>query len=176
MKLLKGDDAFFRKDEDGRNLFYPWGYPGEAFHVNQTQKKRIMFFIDFVKTLLMLGVAGMVYLLAKSVMNLSTMLYLFTTVNMSFALFYIWRVYLLRREAGLYVIPAEKRSKKVIVTPWIIVFFEIIAIGVAINDHSISSFVSMVFITTSIVGTIYISYLALRIQRTKGYLFAESLF
>lgn len=41
--LHHDNDIFFRKDEDGRDLFYPWGYPGEAFNVCKTQKKQIIF-------------------------------------------------------------------------------------------------------------------------------------
>lgn len=43
MKLFKGDDPFFCKDEDGRDIFYPWGYPGEGFYVNQRQYKQLRF-------------------------------------------------------------------------------------------------------------------------------------
>ena len=41
MKLFKGDDAFFRKDADGRDIFYPWGYPGVGFFIDRIRKKRI---------------------------------------------------------------------------------------------------------------------------------------
>lgn len=63
MKFFKGDDLFFRKDEEGRDLFYPWGYPGEAFYVEENQKKRIALILYLIAIILLTDfyVAGITY-------------------------------------------------------------------------------------------------------------------
>ncbi len=62
-KLFVGNDAFFRKDEEGKDLFYPWGYPGEAFYVGESQKKHITFVLYFVAIIFLTDfyVAGTTY-------------------------------------------------------------------------------------------------------------------
>ncbi len=50
MKKLLGkyfDDIglFFRQDESGCDLFYPWGYPGDAIHIDRTHKASIYAYI-----------------------------------------------------------------------------------------------------------------------------------
>ena len=46
MELVKKffrDEEFFKKDEEGRDIFYPWAYPGEAFYVDQKKEIQITF-------------------------------------------------------------------------------------------------------------------------------------
>jgi uncharacterized membrane protein len=52
------EPRFFRKDEEGRELFYPWGYPGEAFYVDETQKKQAVRFFYIIAVLLLLSIEG----------------------------------------------------------------------------------------------------------------------
>lgn len=57
-KNHKEDGEFLRKDDQGNDLFYPWGYPGEAFHITRLQRKLIftfgwlVFSISFVTIIL----------------------------------------------------------------------------------------------------------------------------
>ena len=37
----KFENFYFRKDADGNYIFYPWGEPGEAYSINQSEKKKI---------------------------------------------------------------------------------------------------------------------------------------
>lgn len=37
----KKESQFFRTDENEKDIFYPWRYPGEAFYINLNQLKQI---------------------------------------------------------------------------------------------------------------------------------------
>jgi len=38
LKLKKKSDPYFQKDEQGRDIYYPWGYVGDAYYISRTQK------------------------------------------------------------------------------------------------------------------------------------------
>jgi hypothetical protein len=39
----------FQKDEEGKDVFYPWGCPGESYYINANQKKQLKNLIYFMR-------------------------------------------------------------------------------------------------------------------------------
>ncbi len=48
---------FFRQDDEGNDLFYPWGYPGEAFYINDARGKIFKFCFIFAAVVLAVIIA-----------------------------------------------------------------------------------------------------------------------
>ncbi len=84
-KDLEQQSGFFRIDEQGKMLFYPWGYPGESFYVEERQKKQITVFFYMVTPLFILSMMKIAYLPRDGVAELDTSLLLFT-INFFFFL------------------------------------------------------------------------------------------
>ena len=106
------EDLFFRKDEEGKDLFYPWGYPGEAFYVDDKQKRKISLFIGLYAALII----GYSVLAAISDAAFSWglevtavwYLILFTMIVPC----YVFAMYIIKNGNKFYVVPKENRLGK----------------------------------------------------------------
>jgi hypothetical protein len=50
-KVFDNNGAFFRQDENGHFVFYPWGRPGRGFVVSERQRKQITMSASFMSFL-----------------------------------------------------------------------------------------------------------------------------
>jgi len=106
-KKKKHKDPLFRKDEEGKDLFYPWGCPGEAFYVNQRTFNRILIFLNIFSILFVVYVCGAVFADLQNMISQNTWNQLFSSVFIFFPGLYICGMHLFSKGASVYVVPKE---------------------------------------------------------------------
>ena len=67
IEMFTNDGIAFSKNEEGEDIFYPWGYPGEALLLNSKIKKP--FLIAFYSGILSFGLANFVSFIAFDDLN-----------------------------------------------------------------------------------------------------------
>ena len=178
MKLLKGDDAFFRKDEDGRNLFYPWGYPGEAFLINDKIKSSLVlcgYGLLFSYALIIFFACLFNYYGFISLNALSFAVSAFTSV---YFLAYLYLMFYFKKRSQLYALSEGERQRKVkaLLFSWVFILVQTDYINSAIEMNIFSSLIGRSFFLFLSACTILMFYVFYLIIKTRGYLFESGTF
>ncbi|MES9822822.1 MAG: hypothetical protein ABW127_00155 [Candidatus Thiodiazotropha endolucinida] len=167
-KKKKRESFFFRKDEEGRKVFYPWGYPGEGFYVNQRQINLIIISSCFLALLIIMGPSkGMFADFPNIITNILECL--FAATQTIFPILYIAGMHLLSKDTRLYVLQKEIRPpKKRMALLWFsIVILQLTAVLIAPEE------LYRTFIALSAVSILLTTYFFMKIRRTRGYYFSE---
>jgi len=174
LKLFKGNDKFFRKDEEGRDLFYPWGYPGEAFCTDLKQRKRIEKFFLAFSVLVIFAVFGTIFAHVEGIISLNILLYVGGVGHTFFPAFYILSMYSFRKDVSVLAIPKDRRVPKKIIKLLLILIisYQGASILTALKDELISPVISIGLVALNVVGALCISYVLIKIYKTKGYYFS----
>lgn len=170
-------DGFFGKSEDGREIYYPWGLPGEAFYVDQRQSKLIIILHYFMAFLILVSFVMSEFLPTIGIDTFMGQI-LWAMVNLVLlwvAVIYILSMHILKIKADLFS-PSTKNS---LPKKWILFWALLIVLSFFLwAPLSISSFLVLPILLQAItcVGlflTIYVVYVLMRIRSTKGYYFSE---
>ncbi len=164
------ESPMLRKDEEGKYLFYPWGYPGEASYVDKKQRIQIIIYFGFLSFCFCIFGLGYIYADINNLKISNTLNSLYLTMLTFFPAFYICSLYLFTRGARFYIVPRDKRlppNKRMVWIWFFVSCFHVVAIITAFGDRSIA------FIALNMASLILISYVFMKIRRTKGYYFAE---
>jgi hypothetical protein len=97
----KKENIFFRKADDGRDIFYPWCYPGEAFYINEKQKKKIGTFL-FIFDLTFISCFIIPEMFRTQLSNYINSDFIMAAAGMFFPVLYIFSMHLFRKNKGLY--------------------------------------------------------------------------
>lgn len=172
MKLIKKffrDEEFFKKDEEGRSLFYPWGYPGEAFFIDDKQKRSVSIFIYSGFVLFALSIFAIIFLDIK---DIHILYYSGLALFMFFPLLYLCGVHFFTKDLNAHLVPVEQPKKGSFFILIHIVGFQVLGMYMALNDKNLSPSVSLNLVALSAIYTIYISFVLVTIGK-KGCFFAR---
>ncbi len=158
--------VFLSKDKDGKDLFYPWSKPGEAFYISKTQK--VLFSILGLGLLVLSAAAACwaYYLYGESYIND----YLFALIFWLPLFSYILIVRAILQHSNCYVSSEEKRPTKyntfILLGP---LYYQIQALISALHDSSLSeiAFGAIAFLSSS--SALLIVYILVRAWISKGY-------
>lgn len=172
-KDLEQQSGFFRTDEQGKMLFYPWGYPGESFYVEESKKKQITVFFYIIASLFILSVMKIAYLPRDGITELDTSLLLFTINSFFFFVFYCGFMRFFTRNLKFYVDEKKTIPKGTIQASFIFLSLQILftTIGVYYN-HGSPLFTSML-VLVNILFCILLIFLIIWTIRNKGYYFTK---
>jgi hypothetical protein len=166
---LKQQSGFFRHDDEGKMLFYPWGYPGESFYVEKKHKKQITVFFYAITPLFILTMLNITYLPRNGVTELDTSL-LFITIAFSFFLILYWGfMRFFTKNLEFYIDENKEIPKGTIYGLLIILVLQIIftAIGI-LHGHGSLLFTTMLVVVNGLYCLGLIS-LIIATYRNKGY-------
>jgi len=174
-KLLYGSkyqSSFFRKDEEGRDIFYPWCYPGESFYIDSSQKKSINVFFYIFGFLFMLANIGVTFAAKYDLISLFVFFCLFTIVWTVFPFTYCAYMYLVTRNLTPYI-PKQKvmpiRSVYFLLAVLLgQVVFTVLGIYVG---HS--NFSNLILLLLNGLYSLMLVYLIFLTFRNKGYYFTK---
>ncbi len=165
----KNENPFFRHDLEGRNVFYPWGYPGEAFYTNNTEKKKLLAFCYFVFSSLCICSILSVFAHYNDLITLSSLNYLLSIVCVIFPITYIFGVYELTKTLIPYVENQKTKLKKKILMPWLIVLPITASMFDMLQFFSVAFYMSLLCFIFSSIYVLFISFFLLKLQKNKGY-------
>lgn len=169
MKFFKGDDLFFRKDEEGRDLFYPWGCPGEAFHINADKKRDIRFFFGLFEIGIMSAITMGIFFFAKQILSIS-LFYYWAVISTLFSIVYIAYMAFLKKTLSPFLLPKISRPRKFYSMPWIVSFLQLMAIWVSVQYSSSYSIVVIIFWIFCSASFACSALFAFFLQKTRGYI------
>lgn len=167
IEWYKNEKLFFRKAHDGRDLFYPWGYPGESFIIDQKQKHKIEFFVYGYFFFVSLWCISSVLLDKLNIISVATGNYLFLIFLMGLVPIYALSMRIMTKGKEFLTLPKEDRPAKwrflwvLLITPYQIE-------GVYLYAHQIP----LPFLIFYSLGFVYTLYVFVKILRTRGYYFS----
>jgi hypothetical protein len=163
----KKDSLFFRTDEDGHNLFYPWAYPGEAFILSEKQKLFLeIIFITLSVTIFVVCI-GYIYFDSNNYIKAQTSDYVISIFIMAYTTMYFIFVLLISKSTKFHIVSQTERpaKKRIIILAIVIFSSQMIGIIAPIAEWS------LVFTTISGVYLFFIFYALYKLHKTKGYFF-----
>ncbi|MCK5385358.1 MAG: hypothetical protein KAJ29_07240 [Alphaproteobacteria bacterium] len=169
--LSKLREPLFYKDQQGKELYYPWGGPpGEAFFVTEKQKVSIRIFRLSLIALLSLNFFSLIYFDSQNIINSISADYLAGIIFGLYPIAYFFGIRFLKGNSEFLVIPKEKRFsvKRKIIMLWpFLILLQIPALQSAFENRSLG------FLILSILFVFLISKFFWKIHKTKGYFFSE---
>jgi len=162
----KKEDPFLRKDKGGRELFYPWGYPGEAYCLDEKQKGYVLFFLYFVFVFFLVCTFTSIYANYQNIIGQNVLFYTNAVIFMFFPSLYFCIIYIFQKSAESYIEIKEKRSEKAVFLTWfVIVFVEIFAVFTSFKEGLMFPF----FLFASYI--LIITFFLIKLKKNKGYIF-----
>lgn len=171
-KSDKKEDLFFRKDEEGRDLFYPWGYPGESCLLGYKKNLLVFFFLLY---LIVGGAVPCVVIfcfeneILQGIGDFLPIYIMFFLVSLP--LIYVVAVFLISRFFLVTETKMEERTNKNVT--FFLFFFIAHFVLVCMSIQLIESFPSVVLYMAAFIYGTGCSYVIYRIKVTKGYLFTN---
>jgi len=159
----------FGKDESGRNVFYPWGTPGEAFYVSEKQLIHILLFFFFLLILFGICILERELYKLQNVFNPNVWEATISLIYISLPVIYVAGMHLIRKGKTLYLLSEQERPPKrgMYILLFSIVSFQVAALATA-PTHL---FVPLVILSTACIVSFFKSLMGLR--NSRGYYFAE---
>jgi|GEM_PF-3025568 len=168
--FLESGVQFFGKDENGKDIFYPWGKPGEAFYVKKKQIIHIYLFNLFILILLSIGLSNKDIYELQSIFSANVWEDIVTLIAALIFAIYIVGMHIFRKNKTLYVLPKDRRPpRKAIGCLWLwlcFILMQLHGMWIALENKSL-----LILIFYSI-DVLCISYFLMKIWRTRGYYFA----
>lgn len=159
---------FFREDEQGRILFYPWAYPGESFYVDGNKKKAISQFLYLLGFLVILDLVGSYLAVRYGFMDLYAKI--LTQIIIFWIIFPGWyccQMYFFTKELQPYI-PSKKITPKVFYILLLFLFVQILIIMAGIWAYPAMPSVLLV-IGIGVLYSLVLSILVFLTVRNKGY-------
>lgn len=178
-KLIRNffEDAgvHFRQDEQGKDVFYPWGYPGEAIYISRKSRSYINTSIWSLVFVFGMCAYALSNNTVKSSLGYENKNYIETAASAVFPLTYIGFCYFLSVKNGLYILLESERPKRkfrFLWLLWVIVLYQINTMISVVILHSLSPFI-LLFFAASISYTIFIAHFILSLKNRNGYFFTN---
>lgn len=172
-KDLKQQSGFFRTDEQGKMLFYPWGYPGESFYIEERQKKQITVFFYIIASLFILSMMKIAYLPRDGVAELDTTLLLFTLNSFFFLFVYCGFMRLFTKNLKFYIDEKRVIPKGTIQALLIFLSLQILFTTIGVYYNHGSPLFTWVLVFVNSLFCILLIFLAIWTIRNKGYYFTK---
>ncbi|MES9822820.1 MAG: hypothetical protein ABW127_00145 [Candidatus Thiodiazotropha endolucinida] len=169
--LLRNEESpslFFRKDEKERDVFYPWGYPGKAFYINEVQKREISRFLFTIASLLIVAHITINLAAYYEIINSYGKIIAFEFTWIMFPIWYCYKVYILTKNLKLKESEA-KETPKIFYVLLFILFVQFLSIVVAIHAYPQDLFFVTSLLLLYIIYITVIAYFLIRIYKTRGY-------
>lgn len=157
---------YFRQQESGKYVFYPWWYPGEGFFLNVTQKYKISFFVGWYFFLLLFYLFFVTLLEYSNVITAVTGDYCYLVYVMSVLPLYVLVMYIVTRGKQFLIIPKEERFAKPKLL-WLLIISFAQVVGFVLHG----SMLPVIFLIFYSLSFIYTMYVFVKILRTRGYYF-----
>lgn len=167
-----GDKGFFYKTEDGRELFYPWAIPGEAFYTDGTQKKQLNILIYSLCALFLSHILILIFfenqVPSQTFWKIAEFL-----LTLSYFPTYILGVFFITRRSEQYAAPkAQRLPKKSLrfIMP-LLLFALLTSLFLEVKTFSNSPMLNntIAFIITAEI--IFFAYFFIKIESSKGCFF-----
>lgn len=171
---LKSLDNFFQKDNQGKDIYYPWSYPGEAFYINKKQEILIILFSWILAIFFLITVFGVIYADHQNMISLSKITdCIVMSSTMLLTILYILLMYILGKFTDFYILPKDKRPPKKINKGWIVLCFPIYQIFLTVLSNNWISMMSIAFVMMNIAYIFFITGFLIKLKRTQGYCFSD---
>lgn len=128
----------FFKSSSGLDLFYPWGYPGEAYYLDKRQKKIFLFFVLQLFMFLAGFCASIIIFDRNAVSLLQLALIQLAVAAIVGSIVYILGVYFFTRKMTPYVVPKQNRPNKNLFVIDAIIVVQLAMISVTLSDYFIA--------------------------------------
>jgi hypothetical protein len=164
----KKEDIFFRKTDDGRDVFYPWGYPGEGIFLEGGKKRRL--FLWFNAYFLFIGLCGILSILLQEFNVITNIVgqFIFLIIGMVFVPVYVFAVHFIKRGKEFLITPKEERPTK-----WAFLWVFVVSVGQIDGFYLYADKVPLVFLIFYGLSFLFTSYVFIKILRTRGYYFSD---
>lgn len=168
--LKKKEDPFFQKNEDGRDLFYPCGYPGEASIISKKIKKLLKIYNLAIPFFFIL-IAISTYVTGKKLgSGFEVNIYIYS-LFLIFPIVYIAIVEIINIKKESVVIKNDKRPiKKINITFIFLSLMPFFLILFYIEEYNTSE-QSKFFITLLVFYQFFIFWFIFLLKKSKGYIF-----
>ena len=173
MKQNKKEDLFFRERQDGQKLFYPWGYPGEAFCLNQKQNRNLTIFFYSMAIIFALLVGVMIFLLIFDLVHASFSDFIIITAFMTITVIYLLTVLILQRLLSVSLYSEKTKIKKRTTRAWVLLFFPFLLTWNGISSNNTDFALSCYTLFFSVSYAVIFIFLIIKINKTKGYIFTK---
>ncbi|HRQ60560.1 MAG TPA: hypothetical protein PLO23_03450 [Alphaproteobacteria bacterium] len=170
------DDSLFKEDGKGGCLFYPWGYPGEAFIITRSQKLYISTWIALLAFLFVFSVAIGVYFDNVHTINFGTLIYSMTAVIVALSLIYLCTLLLLTKKLNILSRSNKEKAgdkRRDYIAFFVITINAYIGISTALFDKSLSHEFLSIFTVTTLLWALCVFLIVRKNHRTKGHFFSE---
>lgn len=166
----KHEPKFFRKDEEGKDVFYPWGYPGESFYINEKQKRKTAIFCYIFGFLFILFSMSPLFAASDYKIEIYTAFCLLTIVLIVFPLVYFCYMYFLIKKLQPYIPKTKATPVNTIYALLVLLFSQILftALGVYISSSPLAAGGLVLLNGSYVLALIFLIILTFR---TKGYYF-----
>ncbi|MEW8547971.1 MAG: hypothetical protein AB2693_31070 [Candidatus Thiodiazotropha sp.] len=169
--LLRNEESpslFFRKDKKQRDVFYPWGYPGEAFYINEVDKRIISRFLFTIASLLVVAHIAINLAAYYEIINPHGKIIAFEFVWITFPVCYYYKTFTLKKNLK----PKENETKetpKIIFILLFILLVQFLVIAILVYAYPKDIFFITSLLLLHIIYFTVIAYFLMRIHRTRGY-------
>ena len=170
--IFYSNSIFFKKTEDGQDVFYPWGYPGEAIYINKKKKKECLFILGFG----LLCALSSLFFFDDIFSTKYSWLAGDRLVTLSILPVYILGFFLINRDAPLYIKHKkyEDRSKGYyIYLFYLFIFAMSLEIPSTFLDFDKFSVAGKIITAVCILESIFIAHALFRLHKTRGYYFSK---
>lgn len=163
----KSSFQFFWKDESGKDVFYPWGYPGEGFYVDEIEKIKIIrflfiFSISFILFAVIQNVAvyyGFLSLYGKA--------WSYAVAWALFPFIYIYRMYDFSIKFDPYI-SIKRRTPKITYILLVLLLIQLATMVAGLNAYSVVPSVIFLLLINGLYLLI-LSFLFILSFQNKGY-------
>lgn len=180
--------VFLRKDDNGNDLFYPWGYPGEAFYIDEKQKSFIRFGFIILLTLISISLIAIVF--SEIFGWLIDNVFLFDIFNLYYFSLptYVFLTWLIVRNKKAYTEDNQKERQQkwglialwgFILFPFSVVYTTLLTVSFFAPEHGRHLYSvsresdGALLLLAHFVSTVILMYVFFKLVRTKGYFFSK---
>lgn len=171
-KTLHDYASRFVKLEDDKFLFHLWGVTGEAVYVNKKSKKHILVFLSFFYIFALSSAFIYLLLVQKELISVMASNCIMSITPIFLTITYIGYMYFLQKNMQLHTSPKHQQfyTKRVF-------FFWVASVGFQIPAWAVMFYRTyeikdILFCTTGITYTLFITYFCIKLYKTKGHYFS----
>lgn len=162
-------EVYFLKVSGGKEVFYPWGAPGEAFYISKNQKKAIVLISSILGVAFSFGVIVLIYADYNNVIGEYETRRIGEALFMIFPLLYILMAYAVGKIASQArdIEGCQVKSARTAVLWFSIVLVESLGVWEEVESASwVPAFLCFSYVC-------FISFIWLKLKKTKGYFFSS---
>jgi len=164
---------FFRQDEKGHDLFYPWGYYGDAIYIDKPYKLFIHTYIFgiFFSSILYIFIKPYIF----EPFDFAGQNWADTWVSLFIPLSYFLLCWALIRKRGIYAVKLEKAKPRKFRIVYVMWFVIIIQAGTIYNvlSYQNMSFQYVCFLILSIPYTLFLVHFSIMLPKRHGFYFTK---